>query len=212
MQYERGIAMQYEDGTFVAKAPTLVRWGPVFAGAISAVALFALLSALFVALAYGNLGGTDGTDINIQGIADNLAWWLAASAMVAMLLGGIITGWSAGVRGSGVGALNGFITWGVSLFGALAFGTPSILGTIGVRGTNDLAGFDQFWAGFWALLVGLVLAVVGGAIGGAVGRPGAMYAPEGGQFSQRHELDLTNGVQRVSREPATSGEVLRRQP
>jgi hypothetical protein len=152
----------------------------VFAGAVSAVALFALFGIFWMSLAYSNIGGGDsgGLDVNVSGISDNLAWYLAGSAVAAMLIGGFIAGWFSGLRGSGAGALDGFIMWGVTLFGAVVFGAPSVLGAIGVSGNNQTFGFNGLWETFFGIGVGLVAAVVGGAIGGAVRRPSWLFKPQ----------------------------------
>ena len=170
------------DGTtLVARGPSLIRWAAVFAGAIVGFALFALLTALWVALAYRDIGGGAGSDnINIEGIEDNLEWFIAGSGAFAMLAGGFFTGWFTSLRGAGVGALNGFVGWGATVVATVVFGVPSVLGAFSSFGsmTGDDVLFGGLWAAFWTLAGGLVLAVLGGLAGGTARRPAWLFEPQ----------------------------------
>ncbi|HUH07813.1 MAG TPA: hypothetical protein VML96_08400, partial [Egibacteraceae bacterium] len=64
--------------------PNLIRWGAVFGGVVMGLSLLLLLTALWIAMAYA--GG-------IEAMQDNLAWWTAGSAVVAMFVGGMLAGW-----------------------------------------------------------------------------------------------------------------------
>jgi hypothetical protein len=165
--------------TSSARQPALIRWGPVFAGAVIAVGLFVLASAFWTALAYGNIGGADGAGVNVQGIADNLAWYLAASAVAATFVGGFVSGWFAGLRGWGPGLLSGLTMWSVAIVGVVLFGAPSLLGVFGLGNfsSGDIS-FNQMWAAFWGLLIGLAASLLGGLLGGAVQRPVALFKPQ----------------------------------
>src|SRR5205085_5436050 len=98
--------------------PTLVRWGAVFSGAIIGLALLTLLSGLWLALAYGS---------NVSSVAGNLNWFIGATAVVALLVGGLLAGYLSGVRGVGTGMLHGLTLWGLLLIATLAIGIPSVL-------------------------------------------------------------------------------------
>jgi putative membrane protein (TIGR04086 family) len=163
---------------------TLIHWGAVFAGVVWALAITVLLSALWLALAYGS---------EIAGIRNNIEWFLAGSAMFALLVGGFVAGWTPGVRGWAPGLLNGMTVWGLMLTASLLLGIPSVLGGAAAFGGNVIgavtnagtggaggaaanqAADTALWAGFWTALIGLVLAALGGALGGASPRDEAMY-------------------------------------
>ena len=166
---------------------TLIHWGSVFAGAVWALAITVLLSALWLALAYGS---------EIAGIRDNIEWFLAGSAMFALFVGGFLAGWAPGVRGWAPGLLNGMTVWGLMLTISLLIGVPSILGGAAAFGGNIIGGITaagraganagrvaasqavdtSLWAGFWTALVGFALAALGGALGGATPRDTGMYS------------------------------------
>ena len=171
------------DARSLPRGRTLIHWGSVFAGAVWALAVTVLLSALFLALGYAS---------EVDFIRDNIEWFLAISAMVGLFVGGYLAGWSPGVRGWGPGVLNGMTVWGLILTISLLIGIPSVLGgaaalldnvggvsRITGTGGRSLAsgeGVDPgLWAGFFTALIGFVLAALGGALGGASPRDVDMY-------------------------------------
>lgn len=161
----------------------LIHWGSVFAGAVWALAVTVLLSALWLALGYAS---------EVDAIRDSIEWYLGASAMIGLFVGGYLAGWLPGVRGWGPGVINGMTVWGLILTVSLLIGIPSVLGgaaalldNVGgvarVTGTGGQSlasgqGVDPgLWAGFFTALIGFVLAAIGGALGGASPRDVDMY-------------------------------------
>jgi hypothetical protein len=157
------------------RRPTLVRWGAVFAGGAIGLALLTLLSTLWFALAYGS---------EVDGVRDNLGWYLGVSAVISLLIGGYLAGYLAGVRGWGPGTVNGLTLWGALLIIALSVGVPSVLNIFNLgriagaaQGGGAIApGVDSaMWATFWSILGAMVAAAVGGALGGLSARPSGMF-------------------------------------
>jgi hypothetical protein len=157
------------------RAPDLIRWGPVVAGAAIGLGVFALLSTLWLAIAAG--AGDDPVEAY-------LPWFLGATAAFALLLAGIIAGLFAGARGRLAGLANGITAWGLLFVLSLTavvpgaanlttgFGTGLGQGEARVGGAvGGVSAETALWAGFWSLLVGLLLAAVGGLLGGVVRRP-----------------------------------------
>lgn len=161
----------------------LVRWGPVLAGVVVALGVFATLNALWLAIAYSVDGG--------QGdswISGNLGWFIGATAAVSLMLAGFFAGFLSGPRGAGAGMLNGLTAWGL-LFAlsvtAVVPGALNLTDRLGdglQEGQNTLGeslgaaggGFTletALWVAFWSLLAGFVLAAAGGALGGKLRRP-----------------------------------------
>ncbi len=152
------------------RALDVVRWGPVFAGAVIGLAVFVLLDTLWLASAASGSGGS---------VRDNLSWLLVGSAAFALLLTGAVAGAYAGVRGPLAGVANGVTAWGLLLVLAATAVVPRLVNpasAIGV-GTGSLGGLnavDGLWTLFWSLLVGLIVAAFGGLLGGLLRRPAAM--------------------------------------
>lgn len=161
-----------------ARAQDVVRWAAVIAGVVIGLGLFALLNALWWAIAYSVGDGW---------VNANLPWLLGGSAAVSLLLAGLIAGAIAGVRGPLAGLVNGATAWGLLFLLSLTTIIPGAVNltsklSSGVReGATMFGGYPgagggftvatTLWTTFWSLLVGLLLAVVGGILGGRLRRP-----------------------------------------
>lgn len=114
-----------------------VRWGPIWAGLLTALGTFLLLSLLALAIGLANVrvGQTDAEDAAATaGIAT------AIIGLISFLIGGFVAARTAAVAGRGNGLLNGFLVW--------ALGTALIL-LLGAFGLGQLFGaagdlFDQY--------------------------------------------------------------------
>jgi hypothetical protein len=161
-------------------APNLVRWGAVFAGTVISLGIFALISSLWLGIAY--------TDADSSGwISGNLAWFLAGTAVFALLVAGFLAGYLSGVRGATSGMINGLTAWGLLFVASLVTVIPGLtavtsrLGAGIAGGSNTIGGplgqagggvtaESAVWATFWSLLIGAVVAALGGVAGGAAKR------------------------------------------
>ena len=156
----------------------LLKWSAVFGGLVLGLAMLLLLSAMWLALAYGS---------EVSAIRDNLRWYIGISAVASLFVAGIITGYLSGVRGVGPGMLHGFTLWGLLMLVAVTVGVPSLLNVFGLQGLADQAssatrlvdsGSDgTLWVTFWTLLGGFIAAGIGGMIGGAFTRAEAIEPP-----------------------------------
>lgn len=164
-----------------------VRWGPIWAGLLTALTTFILLELLFYALGWLTLdpGPND----------PGTTRWLMTGilALVAFFLGGLVAGATTIWKGLFSGLLHGFMVWalGVAAFIALTFfGGSALLGSFGnlthqlgvgpqeVQDTthiskseaDDLAASAKDAAGpaFWGLFLPLASAMAGGLIGSKI--------------------------------------------
>ena len=160
-------------------SPQRIRWGAVFGGAVLGLALLALLTTLWFALAYGS---------GVDEILTNLEWYVGISAIVCLFLAGLMAGWLSGVQGAGSGFFNGVTIWALMLVATVTVGVPAIInvfnlgriGTIDTTTGNLLTQSDDtvLWATFAAILGGMVAAGLGGTIGGAMTRPANAHLME----------------------------------
>ena len=147
----------------------LLRWSAIFGGLLLGLALLLVLSALWLALAYGS---------HVSSVADNVEWFIGASAVLSLFVAGILTGYLSGVRGAGTGMLHGFTLWALLIVATITVGIPSVLNVFGLRQIADQAiggpvGTVQagaLWASFWTIVGGFVAAGLGGMIGGLATR------------------------------------------
>jgi hypothetical protein len=167
----------YGDSTDQVPSP-LLKWSAVFGGLVLGLAMLMLLSALWLALAYGS---------EMSAIRDNLGWYIGGSAVASLFVAGILTGYLSGVKGAGTGILHGFTLWGLLMLVAVTVGVPSLLNVFGLQGLADQAdsatrlvnsGSDgTLWVTFWTLLGGFIAAGIGGMIGGAITRAESIDSP-----------------------------------
>ena len=102
-----------------------VRWGPIVAGLLVALAAFLLLSTLASAIGLATMGGDAGPAIGIA---------TAVIALVSFLIGGFVASRTAVVRGRDNGLLNGFLVWALSIPLVLllaGMGLGAVLGAAG---------------------------------------------------------------------------------
>lgn len=171
----------YERGP--GAAPSLVSWGAVFAGVILGLSSLLLLSSFWAAIGYG---------ANVSDVASNLAWFVAGSAVFAMLIGGFFAGWLSGIPAAKPGLFNGLAVWGLILIGSIVLGAPGALGAVSIDPSfnvnPDAIGSATLWAPFLTLLVGAIAAGIGGLIGGKTTRPAAYYAAGVSHDHREHRI------------------------
>jgi hypothetical protein len=153
-----------------------IRWGPVWAGTVVAVATYLLLEMALL--------GADLLDADVGGTSalPDGALLTVLAAAVAFLLGGVVAGASFAWRDAQDGLLHGLLVWaaGIAVFVLLAvLGTGLALGTLGDTVDRVRPGFgpDQAAAeneddleeaaGSAALMLGVTAAAAG--VGGVVG-------------------------------------------
>ena len=161
-----------------------VSWGAIFAGAVSAVALTALLGLLGLGIGFGSLDPAEGD--NLGAVPRNTLLWWAVISIIATGIGGFVAGRLAGIPRSLTGALHGLAVWSVATLLTLWLATTAV-GTILGAATS---------------VVTTTARVATGAVttaGGAVIDAGGAVAPSGGQVqSAMREQGITQ--QRIQRE------------
>ena len=164
-----------------------VRWGPIWAGLLTALTTFLLLELMFFAFGWLTL------DPGSPDPGDSTGLVTGILALVAFFIGGLIAGATALWKGLFSGLLHGFLVWALGVFAFIAltfFGASSLLGSFGdltsqlgvgpqqVQSTTDVskaeaddaakAAKDGAAPAFWGLLAPLGAAMVGGLIGSKI--------------------------------------------
>jgi hypothetical protein len=153
-----------------------IRWGAVWTGALTTLAIYVVLQLLFFALGWLDLGnnGSGTTRAVVSGVL----------ALVAFFLGGAAAGASALWHRANDGMVNAVVTWAVTvvaLLGLALVGGGALVGSLADTATQFVnlrhagAGVDvaeatrvaQQTAGWTAL--GLGLSMVAAALGGSIG-------------------------------------------
>jgi hypothetical protein len=157
---------------------TQLKWGPIWAGLLTALGLFVLMTLAAIAVGLQAAPGADeGAAATVAGIVTGVI------ALVAFFIGGFVASWSANLSDNGRSLLNGFLVWAlflVLLMILAAFGAGSIFGAatnllgdvtvsipdVDVTPDEALAGARE---SAWASLLVLALTAAAAALGGVVG-------------------------------------------
>jgi len=130
---------EIEQNVNVVSPRDRVRWGPILAGLLAALATFVLLSILGSAIGATTLSANGnapppGAGGREYGIAAGL--WGALSALLSFFIGGYIAAKSSAVGGSGNGWLNGSMVFLSGLFLIIWLASQGAGGLFGALGTN----------------------------------------------------------------------------
>jgi hypothetical protein len=169
-----------------------IRWGPIWAGLITALTIFLLLQLLAIGLGLIGIGPGDG---------GGGGWVSAIIGLIAFFAGGLVAGMTSAVRGETTGLLNGFLVWALGtvlilLLSALGLGQifgalGNVVGQLGVlqnlQGANvpDInpariaqAVRSGAIGAFFGLLLSALASMLGGFLGGRSSDPLGRMARE----------------------------------
>jgi len=155
-----------------------LRWGPVWAGVLSAFGIFALLSLLAIALGLQEAPGLDDQDL---GLTASIV--TSVVTLIAFFVGGYISAWSANLSDPSRGLLNGFLVWALFLaivvllafvgLGTLLGAAANLFDRVLVPPTDVPVDAGQALQAIkdsaWATLLALALTAAAAALGGVVG-------------------------------------------
>jgi hypothetical protein len=114
----------HDDEGLAAARRDSIRWGPIWAGLITALTVFLLLQLLAIGLGLIDIGPGAGGG----------GWVSAIIGLIAFFIGGSVAGMTSAVRGEVTGLLNGFMVWALGTVLVLllsTLGLGQILGALG---------------------------------------------------------------------------------
>ncbi|MGF1478015.1 MAG: hypothetical protein ACFB4I_00775 [Cyanophyceae cyanobacterium] len=171
-----------------------VRWGPIFAGIVVAIAAQLILSALGAAIGL-SVGAGAGTDPGAVGLGVGI--WSVISLLISLFIGGWVTASSCGPMNSKTALLHGLILWATTLaisswllasgvsgaFGVVASNAGEVLSQVQQPGgvsvpdqppnvsaaqASNLAGTSAKVA--WSFIIGSLLGLAAALVGTSVGK------------------------------------------
>jgi hypothetical protein len=167
---EREVAMVHHDESETNRRDR-IRWGPIWAGLVVAIATYLLLQLALIALGIIDVGRITTGDAIVSAVV----------ALVAFFLGGVTAGATAMWRGVDDGLLHGIVMWAIGLVALVTFSALSSGLALGAVDTTEvfegvsaqdveevLEGDDPQDAAGNALL-GLSAALLAAALGGVAG-------------------------------------------
>ncbi len=173
----------------------LVRWGPIFAGLVIAIATQLVLTGLGAAIGLTSLAGSDAAQNNAGGVGTAVGIWSIISLLIALFLGGWVAARACGPMNRKTAMLNGAILWATTLavsawllssgvagaFGLVAQGADAIVNQVppdilpdGTQNPNVTQEQAQNIAGNaakvgWSFALGSLLGLVAALGGSAAG-------------------------------------------
>ena len=173
-------------GLVVGGGRDRVRWGPIWAGLVMAIATFVVLTTIAVGVGAHTVStGAEASDAGLTG-----AIVTGVIGLLAFLVGGFVASRTAAVVGRGYGALNGLLVWalGLALILALAaLGLGSLFGASGdlfaqyrqlgsprPEGVDPSAVAEGIRNSSLGAAVGMLLPAIAAAVGGLLGARSAV--------------------------------------
>jgi hypothetical protein len=159
-----------------------LRWGPIWAGLLTAIGLFFLLTLVAVTIGLQAAPGMEPTE-DETGFVAVLA--TSAIGLISFFVGGFVASWSAGLADQGRSLLNGFLVWALWLVAVIVLallGLGSFVGAAGevfgqlavdraidapAMNVDDLTTIVR--DGAWQTLLIMLLTAAAAALGGVVG-------------------------------------------
>jgi hypothetical protein len=92
-----------------------ISWAAIFGGVILVVTLQILFSLLGAGIGFGTVNTNAGTTPTASSLGMGAGLWWVVSSCVALLVGGYVAAWLAGIEIRFDGVLHGLITWGIAL-------------------------------------------------------------------------------------------------
>ncbi|MFN6565961.1 hypothetical protein A6770_23835 [Nostoc minutum NIES-26] len=113
-----------------------VRWGPIIAGVLVALATQLVLSSLFGAIGAGSVAGSGAPRTIAPNVAGNVGLWSTIALLISLFTGGWVTARAAGPMNRNTALLNGAIFWATTLALSSWLLASGVSGAFGVAASN----------------------------------------------------------------------------
>ncbi|MEH1967964.1 MULTISPECIES: hypothetical protein [unclassified Nostoc] len=120
----------------VAEYHDLVRWGPIIAGLLVALATQLILSAIIGAVAAGAVESSGAPRSIAPNAAGNAGLWSTIALLISLFTGGWVTARACGPMNRNTALLNGAILWATTLAVSSWLFASGVSGAFGVAASN----------------------------------------------------------------------------
>jgi hypothetical protein len=120
-----------------------VRWGPIIAGVLVALATQLILSALFSAIGAGTIEASGRPRTITPDVATNVGIWSTVALLISLFTGGWVTTRACGPMNRNTALLNGAILWATTLALSSWLLASGVTGAFGVAAANAGAVINQ---------------------------------------------------------------------
>ncbi|MDB9447711.1 hypothetical protein [Anabaena sp. CS-542/02] len=119
-------------GARVAEYHDRVRWGPIIAGVLVALATQLILSSLFGAIGAASIAGSGAPRTIAPDVAANVGVWSTLALLISLFIGGWVTTRTCGPMNRNTALLNGAILWATTIALSSWLLATGVWGTFGV--------------------------------------------------------------------------------
>lgn len=192
---EDRVAVQPNVANQIVEYHDRVRWGPIIAGLVTALATQLVLSALGAAIGLSSIAGSGAPRSNAGDVGTAVGIWSIISLFISLFVGGWVTTRASGPMNRSTALLNGAILWAATLalsswllasgvsgaFGVAASNAGEVINqaqqsganlpnqapNVTAQDTRDIAGnaAKVGWSFAFGSLLGLVASMIGSSIG-----------------------------------------------
>lgn len=113
-----------------------VRWGPIIAGVLVALATQLILSSLFGAIGAGSVAGSGAPRTIAPNVAGNVGLWSTIALLISLFTGGWVTSRAAGPMNRNTALLNGAVFWATTLALSSWLLASGVSGAFGIAASN----------------------------------------------------------------------------
>lgn len=131
-----GIVTEAPARTQIVEYHDRVRWGPIFAGIVTALAAQLILSALGAAIGATSIAGSGAPRSDASGVGSAVGIWSIISLFLSLLIGGWMTARTSGPMNRSTALLNGAILWAATLALSSWLLASGVTGAFGVLASN----------------------------------------------------------------------------
>ena len=124
-----------------------VRWGPIIAGLVTALATQLVLSAIGAAIGLSNIGGSSAPGSTAGNLGSAVGIWSIISLLISLFVGGWITSRASGPMNRSTALLNGAILWAATLALGSWLLASGVSGAFGIAASNAGEAINQVQQG-----------------------------------------------------------------
>ena len=133
---EDRVVIEPTPGNQIVEYHDRVRWGPIFAGIVTALATQLILSALGAAIGATNIAGSGAPRSYADDVGRAVGIWSIISLFLSLLIGSWVAARASGPMNRNTAMLNGAILWATTLALSSWLLASGISGTFGILGAN----------------------------------------------------------------------------
>ncbi len=133
---EDRVVIEPTPGNQIVEYHDRVRWGPIFAGIVTALATQLILSALGAAIGATNISGSGAPRSYADDVGRAVGIWSIISLFLSLLVGSWVAARASGPMNRNTAMLNGAILWATTLALSSWLLASGISGAFGIVGAN----------------------------------------------------------------------------